>query len=175
MTALSPALVLGIWLAGEEILRATQSGEERGAPRTSVGRTVEPQPDLALTVELGSLQKSARGGVARLLVGVSSGLDLSEVTLSGKVPADLVFADGSKARRWSVKRAARIEQVISVDVIVPRDGAFDISFELEGIVSTGGKPIRRGAAYELRIGVEGPLPPVRDGAIEYRISPEGGS
>ena len=175
MTALSPALVLGTWLAGEEILRATQPGEERGASRTSIGRTVEPQPDLALTVDLGSLQKGARGGVARLLVGVRSGLDLSEVTLSGKVPADLVFADGSKARRWNVKRALRGEQVIPVEVIVPRDGAFDISFELEGIVTTGGKPIRRGVAYDLRVGVEGPLPPVKDGAIEYRASPEGGN
>lgn len=173
VTALSPALVLGTWLVGEEIGRAATSDEALEPSRATVGQTVEPLPGVAVSVELGSLEKTAKGGVATLLVGVKTGLDLSEATLSAKAPTGLVFADGSPSRTWKALRAGRGEQVIPVEVIVPRDGAFDISFVLEG--TAGGKPIRRGVAYELQVGVETPRVKSRDGAIEYRASPEGGN
>jgi len=64
------------------------------------------------------------------------------------------------------------EQTIPVDLIVPRDGTFSISFDIEG--TFGGKPIHRGVAYELQVGEGKRAPAVRHGAIEYPALQEGG-
>jgi hypothetical protein len=152
--------------------QATQPDKAPEFGRPSSGTTIEPLPGLEVAVELGSLQKAARGGVAALVVKVTTDLDPAEAVLSAKAPADLVFADGSKAKTWKVKPASGREQTIPVDVIVARDGTFSISFEIEG--TFGGKPIHRAVAYELQVGERKRAPAVRHGAIEYPALQEGG-
>jgi len=151
---------------------ATQPDTAPGSWRPSSGTTVEPLPGLEVAVDLGSLQKAARGAVAALVVRVTTDLDSGDAVLSAKAPADLVFADGSKAKTWKLKPASGREQTIPVDVIAPRDGTFSISFEIEGTFA--GKPIHRGVAYELQVGERKRAPAVRHGAIEYQAVQEGG-
>lgn len=167
----APAVLLGAWLAAGETGRAARPDLAPGPDRSPMRPTVEPLPGVEVAVDLDSLQKGTKGGVATLLLRVRTDLDLAEAALSAKAPAGLVFADGSSARTWKVKLAADGEQTIPVDVIANGDGAFDVSVELEG--TTGGKPIRRGAAYELLVGVEKRAPKVQDGAIEFQASPAG--
>jgi hypothetical protein len=151
---------------------ATQADTAPKFGRPSPGATVEPLPGLEVAVDLGSLQKAARGAVAALVVRVTTDLDPADAVLSAKAPADLVFADGSKAKTWKVKPGSGREQTIPVDVIVARDGTFSISFDIEG--TFGGKPIHRGVAYELQVGEGKRAPAVRHGATEYPAVQEGG-
>jgi len=172
LATLSSVILLGSFFVGGEVGRAGQPGAKPAPPPSSPGVTVEPLPGLDVSVGLGSLQKGVRGAVATLVVRMTTDLDLADAVLSAKAPADLVFADGSKAKTWKVKPANHREQTIPVEVIVPGDGTFSISLELEGTV--GGKPIHRGVAYQLQVG-EGRRPPeVRHGAIEYPAVQEGG-
>jgi hypothetical protein len=172
IAALSSTVLLASWLAGGGIGRAATAGKTPAPAPPAPGTTVEPLPGLDVKVDLGSLQKGARGAVATLVVRVTTDLDLADVVLSAKAPADLVFADGSKAKTWKVKPAIHHEQTVPVEVIASRDGTFSIALEIEG--TAGGRPIHRGVAYELQVG-EGRHPPeVRHGAIEYPAVREGG-
>ena len=74
-------------------------------------------------------------------------------------------ADGSRVNTWNLDIATGGAREIPVEVLVPRDGRYAISAELEGTV--GGRAIRRGSAGTLFVGKrEAPLPS-REGAIEY--------
>ena len=162
----SPAVLLGMWLAGGTTLRAVS----RDVPAPSSRPTVEPLAGPDLTIELESLQSGTRGGVARLVVRVGDDLDLTEAVLSLRAPGNLVLADGSKDRSWKLKPAPKGGHAIPVEVIIPEDGIFHVSVELTGLAS--GRPIRRGAAYELLVGVKKSAPRLRGGAIEYRAAGE---
>jgi len=172
IAAHSAAILLGSWVLGGTAGHAAQADTAPGAWRPSSGTTIEPLPGLEVAVDLGSLQKAARGAVAALVVKVTTDLEPADAVLSAKAPADLVFADGSKAKTWKVKTASGREQTFPVDVIVSRDGTFSISFEIEG--TFGGKPIHRAVAYELQVGDGKRAPAVRHGAIEYPAVQEGG-
>src|SRR5437867_4716821 len=129
IAALSSTIFLVSWLAAGEIGRATPAGTTPAPAPSAPGTTVEPLPGLDVTVELDSLQRWARGAAATLVVRMTTDLDLAEAVLSAKAPADLVFADGSKVKRWKVKPASDRAQTIPIEVIIPRDGTFSISFE----------------------------------------------
>ena len=172
IAAHSAAILLGSWVLGGTVDHASQPDKAPEFGRPSPRTTVEPLPGLEVAVELGSLQKAARGAIAGLVVKVTTDLDPADVVVTAKAPADLVFADGSKAKTWKVKPAAGRNQTIPVDVIVSRDGTFSISIELEGTFA--GKPIHRGVAYELQVGEGKRAPAVRHGAIEYPAVQEGG-
>lgn len=172
IAALSSTILLASWLAGGEVGRAAPAGATPAPVPGAHGTTVEPLPGLAVSVELGSLQKWARGAAATLVVSTTTDLDLAEAVLSAKAPADLVFADGGKVKTWKVKPSSDSAQTVSIEVIAPRDGTFSISFDLES--TFGGKPIHRGVAYELQVGEKKRAPDVRHGAIEYPAVQEGG-
>jgi hypothetical protein len=170
IAALSSTILLVSWIAGGEIGRASPAG--RMPAPAAPGTTVEPLPGLDVTVELDSLQKWGRGAAATLVVKMTTDLDLAEAVLSAKAPADVVFADGSKAKTWKVKPASKRAQTIPIEVIASRDGTFSISFEIEG--TSGGKALHRGVAYRLQVGEDDRAPAVRHGAIEYPAVQEGG-
>lgn len=169
----SPVILLGSWLvAGGEIGHATPPDRTTGAAASPHRTTIEPLPGLDLTVDLDSLQKGSKGAVAGLVLKVATDLEVTDAVVSARAPADLVFADGSKAKSWKVKPASGRAEAIRVEVIASRDGLFNVSFELEGTV--GGKTLHRGVAYPLQVG-EGPKTSVvRHGAIEYPAVQEGG-
>ena len=173
IAALSPVILLGSWLVvGGQIGHAAQPDRTTAAAASPRRTTVEPLPGLDLTVDLDSLQKGSKGAVAGLVLKVTTDLDVTDAVVSARAPADLVFADGSKAKSWKVKPASGREQAIRVEVIAPRDGLFNVSFELEG--TAGGKTIHRGVAYPLQVGEARKASEVRDGAIEYPAVQEGG-
>ena len=132
----------------------------------SVGRpTIDPQPPMGLSVEIVGLQKHARGGIASVVLKVVAEVGVQGAVLTAKAPGDLRFADGSRVKTWNLDLAAGDAREIPVEVLVPRDGRYAISAELEGTV--GGRAIRRGSAGTLFVGKrEAPLPS-REGAIEY--------
>ncbi len=148
-------------------------GDARGSRESSSPRTIDPEPPLALTVELVTLQKHASGGVASLRLTVNAGMSITEVAVTAKVPGKLVFADGSRLKRWNVDLDAKGAGSLLTDVIVPEDGKFVISAEMSGLIQ--GKPVHRGAAYKLLVGVKEHAPRVKDGAIEYAASQDGGA
>ena len=148
-------------------------GEATGSSKPSSPRTMDPEPPLALTVELVTLQKHASGGVASLRLTVNAGMSITEAVVTARVPGKLVFADGSSLKRWNVDFDAAGDRSLLTDVIVPEDGKFVISAEVSGRIQ--GKPVHRGAAYKLLVGVQEPAPRVKDGAIEYAASQAGGA
>jgi hypothetical protein len=170
---MSPILILSAALAWPLL-----SGLAGGAPGSTappgsaleaspfVQVTVEPLPPLNVTVELVSLQKNPRGGVASLLLKVSGVGPLASLVVTARVPGSLVFADGSTVRTWEVDLATAGGHSIPVDVIVPKDGTYVISFDVESAAQ--GRPIRRGVAHKLLVGVKETPRKVKDGAIEYR-------
>jgi hypothetical protein len=135
-------------------------------PRPPARATVEPLPPLGVTVELASLQKHPRGGIASLLLKVDAIGRVASGVVTARVPGDLVFADGSQVRTWDVELATGDTRSIPVDVIVPKDGRYVISVEVEGQALE--RPIRRGVAHGLLVGVRETPHKVKDGAIEYR-------
>lgn len=134
--------------------------------RPSERSTVEPLPPLAVTVELASLQKNPRGGVASLLLKIDAIGPVATGVVTARVPGNLVFADGSQVRTWDLDLATAGRRSIPVDVIVPKDGTYVISVDVEGMAL--GKPVRRGAAHRLLVGVRETPRKAKDGAIEYR-------
>ena len=150
-----------------------------GAPRKAKGThkllsqpTVDPEPPVAVSVEMVTLQKNSNGGVASLRFRANATVSMEGAVLSAKVPGNLVFSDGSSAKSWNVDLAAAGAQGVTADVIVPQDGKYVISAELTGTAK--GTPIHRGVAYKLLVGVQEPTPKIKDGAIEYAGSPGGG-
>ena len=147
-------------------------GDASGAPRSSA-KTVDPEPPVALSVELITLQKNATGGVASLRLTVSARTSLSGVVVTARVPGNLVFADGSRLKQWDVELDEAGTGSLQTDVIVPEDGKFVVSAEVTG--SSRGRSVRRGAAYKLLVGAEEPAPKFRGRAIEYEASQDGGA
>ncbi|HZM71725.1 MAG TPA: hypothetical protein VFB95_15290 [Candidatus Cryosericum sp.] len=167
-----PILILPVALAWPLL-----SGLAGGAPgptpppggglesRPSARATVEPLPPLGVTVELASLQKNPRGGVASLLLKVDAIGPVASCVVTARVPGNLVFADGSQVRTWDVDLATAGTRSIPVDVIVPKDGTYVISVDVEGTAAE--RPIRRGVAHKLLVGVRETPRKAKDGAIEY--------
>ena len=148
-------------------------GDARGSRKPSSPRTIDPEPPLALSVELVTLQKNASGGIASLRLTVNASMSITDVVVTAGVPGKLVFTDGSSLMRWNVDFGAAGARSLLTDVIVPEDGKFVISAEVSGRIQ--GKPVHRGAAYKLLVGVQEPALRVKDGAIEYAASQAGGA
>jgi hypothetical protein len=170
---MSPTRILSMTLALP--LLSGLAGNAPGSPpppegtlesRPTTRATVEPLPPLGVTVELVSLQKNPRGGVASLLLKVDGVGPLASCVVTARVPGSLVFADGSTVRTWEVDLTTAGEHSIPVDVIAPKDGSYVISVDVEGTAQ--GRPIRRGVAHKLLVGVRETPRQVKDGAIEYR-------
>ena len=140
-------------------------------PEGPLHPTLDPQPPLTLTVEVVSLQKNAVGGVVSLLLRVSADMGIEDAVVSAKAPANLVFADGSAVKTWSVDLAAAGTKTIPVDVIVAQDGKYVLTAEVSG--AARGKPIHRGVALKLLVGVKERAAKVKDGAIEYPAAEAG--
>jgi hypothetical protein len=147
-------------------------GDARGSQAAS-RPTIDPEPPLALDVELVSLQKSAKGGVATLRLNVKAQMVATGVVVTAKVPGKLVFSDGSAQKSWNVSLDASGTASLSADVIASEDGKFVVSAEVSGSIE--GRPVHRGAALKLLVGVREPAPRVKDGAIEYAGSQSGGA
>jgi len=147
-------------------------GKAKGTRKLLSQPTVDPEPPAAVTVELVSLQKNPNGGVASLLFRANATVSTEGAVISARVPGNLVFSDGSNAKTWNVDLVAAGTQSVTTDVIVPQDGKYVISAEVTGTAK--GKPIHRGVAFKLLVGVQEPPPTVKDGAIEYAGSPGGG-
>jgi len=140
-------------------------------PEGPLHLTLDPQPPMTLTVEVVSLQKNTTGGVVSLLLRVSTDVGIEDAVVSAKAPANLVFADGSAVKTWNVDLTAAGMKAIPVDVIVPQDGKYVVAAEVSG--TARGKPIHRGAASKLLVGVKEPAAKVRGGAIEYQAAEAG--
>jgi len=147
-------------------------GDARGS-QTASRPTIDPEPPLALTVELVSLQKNAKGGVASLRLSVKTQMIATGVVVTAKVPGKLVFSDGSAQKSWNVSLDETGTASLSTDVIASEDGKFVVSAEVSGSIQ--GKPVHRGASLKLLVGVQEPTPRVKDGAIEYAGSQGGGA
>jgi len=167
------AALLAAGVPGGALCHAASPPKAPGSSNPSSQPTIDPQPPLSLEVEVIGLQKNPRGGVASLLFKVSASVGIAEAVVSARTPGDLVFADGSTVKTWNVDLASAGAESIPVDVIVPEDGKYVITAEVGGTVK--GKPIRRGAAARLLVGVREPAPKVKDGAIEYPAFPAEGA
>jgi len=168
--ALSTLLVAGLCSAAFGLPKV--AGKAKGTRKSVSQLTVDPEPPVAVTVELVTLQKNPNGGVASLLFRANATVSTEGAVISARVPGNLVFSDGSNAKTWSVDLVAAGTQGVTADVIVPQDGKYVISAEVTGTAK--GRPIHRGAAFKLLVGVQEPPPQVKDGAIEYAGSPGGG-
>jgi len=165
------AAILAAGLVGGALCLAAPPGTAPGAAKRLLQPTVDPQPPMGLTVDVVSLQKNAAGGVASLLLRVTADVGVEGAVVSAKAPANLVFADGSAVRTWNVDLTTASTLAIPVDVIVPEDGRYVIPAEVAGTVR--GKPIRRGAACRLLVGVEEQAARIRGGANEYQAAEAG--
>jgi len=159
-------------LAGEAFGLPGAPGRAKGTRKLLSQPTVDPEPPIAVTVELVTLQKNPNGGVASLVFRANATVSTEGAVISARVPGNLVFSDGSNAKTWNVDLVAAGTQSVTTDVIVPQDGKYVISAEVTGTAK--GKSIHRGAAFKLLVGVQEPAPNVKDGAIEYEGSPGGG-
>jgi hypothetical protein len=165
---LAAAVLLSLLPAGGSILSASPKPPE--AARQTAQLTSEPQPPLELKVGLGELQKNRRGGIATLRIDLSASVAVAGAVLTVKAPAPLVFADGSTVKTWNLDLAASHAGSIPVDVIASQDGKYAITAEIEGTVD--GRPVRRGAAYKLLVGVKEKEHRIKDGAIEFTAAEE---
>ena len=154
---------------------AAGSGKEQGAKgKPAPAMEVEPSPPLALDVKMVKLQKNSNGGIASLSLDALASVDLREVTVTVKLPANVTFADGSSVYTQTVDLAAGKDLKIPKDLLVGKDGKYFVSVEAVG-TTTKGKPVRRGFSYRLLVGTQDTLPPVKDGAIEYQGVSDGGN
>jgi len=140
----------------------------------SSAHEVEPGPPLALEVRLVNLQKNSNGGVASVALDALASVDLQEVTLTVTLPQDITFADGSRVYTQTVNLSAGATFDLPKDLIVGKDGKYNVAIEASGTTSQG-KPVRRGMSYKLLVGAQEKLPSVKDGAIEYQGVPGGGN
>ena len=159
-------------LGGASLAFPGALGKAKGTRKLLSQPTVDPAPPAAVTVELVTLQKNPNGGVASLLFRANATVSTEGAVISARVPGNLVFSDGSNAKTWNVDLVAAGTQSVTTDVIVPQDGKYVISAEVTGTAK--GKPIHRGVAFKLLVGVQEPAPQIKDGAIEYPGSPGGG-
>ena len=165
-----PAVLVAGLAAGATGLAAAPpmvAGAASGLPQP----TTDPRPPMTLTVEVVSLQKNAAGGIISLLLKVGAEVDIEGAVVSAKAPGNLVFADGSAVKTWSIDLMAAGTKAIPVDVIVPQDGKYVITAELSG--TARGKAIHRGEASTLLVGVKEKAAKVKDGAIEYQAAEAG--
>jgi len=159
---------LGIFLtllAAGGLAAAAPTGKPADAGPASARTTIDPQPPMALEVEVSGLEKHVRGGIASIVLRVGAAVGVEGAVLTARTPGDLRFADGSQVKTWKVDLAKGGARTIAIDVLVPRDGRYSIAAELEG--TTNGRAIRRGAAGALEVGRHLGPPPTREGAVEY--------
>jgi hypothetical protein len=135
---------------------------------------VEPGPPLSLQVSMVNLQKNSNGGVASVSLDALAAVDLQEVTLTVTLPQEITFADGSRVFTQTIDLSAGAKFDLPKDLIVAKDGKYNVSIEAAGTTSKG-KPVRRAIAYKLLVGTQEKLPPVKDGAIEYQGVSDGGN
>lgn len=159
------ALVALTALLGATVALAAPAGRPVDAPSAAPGTTIEPQPPMALAVEVAGLEKHARGGVASIVLRVSSEVGIAGAVLTARTPGDLTFADGSRVKTWPVDLAVAGSREIPVAVLVPADGRYTLTAEVEG--SLNGRAIRRASAGNLEVGRRAAPKPSRDGAVEY--------
>lgn len=152
-------------LAVAVVAVAAPSAGPMNAPARPARATVDPQPPLALAVELAGLQEHARGGIATIVLRVSSVIGVDRAVVTAKVPDDLRFADGSREKVIPVDLSGGGERSLPIEILAPRDGRFTITAEVEG--TAGGRAVRRGSATTLFVGRRAAPLPSRDGAIEY--------
>jgi len=159
------ALALLSGLAAATLAIAAPTGKPLDAPPSAARQTIDPQPPMALSVEVTGLQKHVRGGVASVVLKVSADVGVAGAVVTAKAPGDLLFADGSKVKRWNVDLTTGGARLLPVEVLVPRDGRFFITAEVEGTVN--GRPLHRGSSGLLEVGRRAGPPASREGAIEY--------
>jgi hypothetical protein len=152
--------------------KSSPKSAKRHAP--SATHEVEPGPPLSLQVNLVNLQKNPNGGVASVSLDALTAVDLQEVTLTVTLPQEITFVDGSRVYTQTMDLSAGATFDLPKDLIVAKDGKYNISIEAAGTTPQG-KPVRRGLAYKLLVGTQEKLPPVKDGAIEYQGAPGGGN
>jgi hypothetical protein len=159
---------LGIFLTlltAGGLAAAAPAGKPIDAGPASARTTIDPQPPMALSVEVTGLEKHVRGGIASIVLRVDAAVGIQSAVLTARTPGDLRFADGSQVKTWKVDLAEGGARAITVDVLVPGDGRYSIAAEIEG--TTNGHAIRRGAAGALEVGRHLAPPHVREGAVEY--------
>ena len=159
------ALVALTAMLGAAVALAAPAGRPVDASSAAPRTTIEPQPPMALSVEVAGLEKQARGGVASIVLRVSSEVAIAGAVLTARTPGDLTFADGSRVKTWPVDLAVAGSREIPVAVLVPADGRYTLTAEVEG--SLNGRAIRRGSAGDLEVGRRAAPKPSRDGAVEY--------
>ena len=152
-------------LAGAGHASAAPAGKPADGSPSVARATVDPQPPLALAIEVTGLEKHARGGIASIALAVSAEVEVREGVLTVTAPGDLRFADGSSVRTFKVEIEAGGMRIIPLEVLVPRDGRYAVTATIEG--ESHGRALRRGAAGTLEVGRRAAPPKSRDGAIEY--------
>ncbi|MCI0407622.1 MAG: hypothetical protein L0191_03495 [Acidobacteria bacterium] len=167
-------LAFAIALAPAALAEGKSSPKSAKRGTSSSTQEVEPSPPLSLQVRLVNLQKHSNGGVASVELDALASVDLQEVTLTVTLPQEVTFADGSRVYTRTINLAAGTTFDLPKDLIVGKDGKYNISIEATGTTSKG-KPVRRGLAYKLLVGAQEKLPPVKDGAIEYQGVADGGN
>jgi len=154
------------------------SGERHDAKpaksQTNGALEVEPTPPLSLQARLVNLQKNSNGGIASVALDAIAAADLREVTLTVTLPQGVSFSDGTQVYSQTINIASGATFDLPKDLIVSKDGKYNVSLEAVGNTSQG-KPVRRGMTYKLLVGVQDKLPAVKDGAIEYKGVPGGGN
>lgn len=162
--ALALFLLLGP-MAGAGLAPAAPAGRPPDGSPPAARTTVDPQPPLALAVEVTGLEKHVRGGIASITLTVSADVELRQALLTVTAPGDLRFADGSSLRTFKIDLEAGGARTLPLDVLVPHDGRYAITATIEG--ESRGRALRRGAAGTLEVGRRAAPPKSRDGAIEY--------
>src|SRR6185436_19080441 len=121
---------LGIFLtllAAGGLAVAAPPGKPIDAGPASPRTTIDPQPPMALSVEVTGLEKHVRGGIASIVLRAGAEVGVDSAVLTVRTPGDLRFADGSQVKSWKVDLAAGGTRAITVDVLVPRDGRYSIA------------------------------------------------
>ena len=171
------------WVLGLSMALAFAAGGLAGAKqderpakqaKASPALEVEPGPPLTLSAKLVNLQKNVSGGVASVDLGALAAIDLKEVTVTVTLPQGVTFADGTRVYTQTLSLAAGAALDLPKDLLVGKDGKYNVTLEASGTTSQG-KPVHRGYSYKLLVGVQDKLPPTKDGAIEYQGVPGGGN
>lgn len=158
-------LFLALGLAVAVVATAAPGSGSNDAPGRATRTTVDPQPPMGLQIDLAGIEKHARGGIATVVLKVGAEVGVDRAVVTARVPEDLRFADGSRVKVIDVDLSGGGGREVPVEILVPRDGQFTITADLEG--TARGRALRRGAATTLFVGRHATAPPARDGAIEY--------
>ena len=165
-------MVLAVALAPAAL--SGEKHESKPAKSQTGALEVEPGPPLSLQARLVNLQKNTNGGIASVSLDAIAAADLKEVTLTVTLPQNVSFSDGTRVYTQTINLASGSTFDLPKDLIVTKDGKYNISIEASGTTSQG-KPVRRGMSYKLLVGMQDKLPPVKDGAIEYQGASGGGN